>query len=230
MTYMPNNIKAVLFDMDGTLVDSESLTERAMLALLAERDLDTTNLDLVQFHGVTWRRIANRLLELYPDVAPDTDHLANEIEARFQLLFEQHPPDLIPGAEDAFRDAASIFPTTTTIVTGSESRAVEVLLDRTGLRDVCVGYTSCDQYRLSKPDPQSYLMAAERLRVAPGSCLVFEDSLPGMQAARAAGMSCIAITCGVAARVLQAQTHADDGIDDYLSLPPGFFEHIAAAA
>lgn len=222
------NIKAVLFDMDGTLVDSEALTEQAMLALLSEGDIDTTGLDLVQFHGVTWKRIANRLLELYPGVAPDPTSLAADIEARFQVLFETQPPDLIPGAEAAFRAAASVFPASTTIVTGSESRAVEVLLDRTGLRDVCVGYTSCDQYSRSKPDPQSYLMAAERLRVPPGACLVFEDSLPGMQAARAAGMSCIAITRGVAARVQQAATYADDGVDDYLSLPAEFFQRIAA--
>ena len=223
MTYDINNIKAILFDMDGTLVDSESLTELALCAMLHERDISTNLLDLVQFHGITWKAIGQRLAELYPPLAGEHVQLATEIEARFQSLFETTPPELIPGARAAFIAAADTFPETTTIVTGSESRAVELLLDRADLRTCCVGYTSCEHYSRSKPDPQSYLMAAQRLGVAADGCLVFEDSRPGLLAARAAGMSCVAITRGVPERRLQAEQLADAAIDDWHDLSATFF-------
>jgi len=222
-----NNIKAILFDLDGTLVDSERLTELALIALLTEQVIAAQDLDLAQFHGVTWDRIAACLRQLFPCLATDCEQLAGDIEARFQMLFVTEPPEMIPGAREAFVAAACTFPQTTTIVTGSEARAVEVLLDRADLRDFCVGYTSCDQYQLSKPDPQSYLMAARRLDVAPENCLVFEDSQPGLLAAQAAGMWRIAITCGNAERVQQAGILAHGSIDDYTALPADFFERIA---
>ena len=227
MTYVPNNIRGVLFDMDGTLVDSERQSEQAMLALLTERGRSTDGLDLVQFHGVAWKQIAARLLALYPGVGAGVVQLAGDIEAGFQHLFVTTPPDIIPGALEAFAAAAAAFPGATTIVTGSEARAVENLLDRTDLHELCTGYTSCDQYQKSKPDPQSYLVAADRLGVAPESCLVFEDSRAGLMAARAAGMCCIAITRGVPERVRQAAELADDAIDDFRDLPDGFFASAA---
>lgn len=229
MTYTAKNIKAILFDMDGTLVDSESLTGFALLALLADRSLPSGDLDLVQFHGITWMSIAQRLGTLFPDLADQERHLASEIEDRFQLLFESTPPELIPGARQAFAAAAASFPQNTTIVTSSEARAVEVLLDHADLRALCTGYTSCDQYKKSKPDPQSYLMAAARLGVNPTTCLVFEDSHPGLLAARAAGMHCLAITRRVAVRIQLAEELADGSIDDYHNLPEGFFAAAAGA-
>ena len=227
MSYPFNNIKAVLFDMDGTLVDSELLTEQALLALLPERGIDVEGLDLVQFHGVAWNGVVDRLLELFPTLATDSLSLAADIEARFHVVFESRPPDLIPGAVVAFAAAARVFPDAATIVTGSEARSVELLLERAGLRQICTGYTSCDQYSRSKPDPESYLLAARRLDVPPASCLVFEDSLPGLQAASTAGMWRIAITRGVPARVRQAAELAHAGIDDFTALPEAFFDSIA---
>ena len=125
MSYSIKNIKAVLFDMDGTLVDSELLTEQALLALLPERGIDVEGLDLVQFHGVAWNGVADRLLELFPTLATDSLSLAADIEVRFHVVFESRPPDLIPGAVVAFAAAAHVFPGAATIVTGSEARSVE---------------------------------------------------------------------------------------------------------
>ncbi len=228
MTYGSRNIKAILFDMDGTLVDSERLTEQALLALLAARGIPAEGLDLVQFHGVTWDSIAGKLRQLFPSLESE-GHLAGEIETRFQALFQDHPPDMIPGARDAFIAASHAFPGATSIVTSSEARAVELLLDRTDLRSLCTGYTSCDQYTRSKPAPESYLLAASRLGLSPSSCLVFEDSLPGLEAARAAGMACIAITRGIEQRVRQGELLADDVIDDFTDLPQGYFASLCHA-
>lgn len=214
----------MLFDMDGTLVDSEVLTERAIAQLLPEWGIAPGDVDWVQFHGVTWERIAVRLVELFPTLR-DRD-LAAAIADRFQQLFENEPPALIPGAAAAFRAAAARFPSAVTIVTGSEARAVERLLDRTKLRPLCSGYTSCEMYPRSKPDPVCYRMAAERLGVAPANCLVFEDSLPGLEAAAAAGMWRIAITAGHALREAQAAAVTHGAIADFTGLPQGFFARL----
>lgn len=218
-----SHIQAVLFDMDGTLVDSEALTEIAVADLLTERGMDISDLDLVQFHGVTWQRVSMAIRQLFPEIGLSPEEIADQIEDRFQVLFNTQPPPMIPGAHDAFVAAHAACPGRATIVTGSEPRAVELLLDRENLHDVCTGFTAYGHYQRSKPDPQCYRMAADRLDVDPADCFVFEDSRPGMEAARAAGMRCYAITRGDETRMRQAQDLADGQIADFTELPEGFF-------
>jgi HAD superfamily hydrolase (TIGR01509 family) len=220
-----SNIQAVLFDLDGTLVNSESLSERALAELLPTWGVDTTGLDFVQFHGVTWKRIEARLIELFPHLR-DRD-VADTVADRFQELFKTAPPTLIEGAREAVVAASQQFPGAVTIVTGSDRRAVEHFLDRTSLHEHCSGYTSSEMYGSSKPDPECYLMAAERLRVSPDRCLVFEDSEPGLRAASSAGMPRVAITDGHPARQALAAQLADMAIADYRELPDGFFSSVA---
>ena len=137
------------------------------------------------------------------------------------------PPELIPGAGDAFVSCARLVPTG--IATGSTSEAVEHLLDRAQLRDACVAYTSADMYENSKPDPECFLMTAEKLSVDPCLCLVFEDSHVGLLAAKAAGMRAVAITGADAEPLPQVVKTADFCIGDYTELPADFFERLGGS-
>ena len=123
-------VEAVIFDMDGTLVDSEALTDRALVELLDELGECAEDLDCRQFHGITWKSIDAELKELFPRLA--AQDLASAIEARFYHLFATEPPQLIGGASAAFTESSRHFPTA--IATGSTSDAVEHLLDRARLR------------------------------------------------------------------------------------------------
>ncbi|MBT6144487.1 MAG: HAD family phosphatase, partial [Gemmatimonadetes bacterium] len=156
-------IEAILFDMDGTLWNTEQVTEQAISQLLAEWGLATTDLDLLAFHGIKWSSIGQLLEDQYPTLKGADP--AADIEARFERIQLECPAPLIEGAADAFRAAAQALPRTTAIVTGSDASTVEAFLEFSGLRSICATYTSADMYQQSKPHPESYLMTAQLLGV-----------------------------------------------------------------
>jgi HAD superfamily hydrolase (TIGR01509 family) len=213
-------IKAVLFDLDGTLMDSEPLTDLAITDLLREHQIDTSQIDFKPFHGITWQSVANGLGALFPELA--AVDIAAAIQERCIQLAQQTRPTLVPGARAAFLRASACLPVA--IVTGSDAETVAFFLARSQLQSACSFALSCEMYARSKPDPQSYLLAAKRLELPPTSCLVFEDSLPGLQAARAAGMLAIAIGHCAPAPPAGFAHHI---IADYTLLPDDFFKQIS---
>jgi HAD superfamily hydrolase (TIGR01509 family) len=214
-----STIRAIVFDLDGTLIDSETLTDRAVAELLAQRGIDPGDIDFLQFHGVTWKRIDVMLKERWPILA-DTDVLAL-IERRFVELAALEPPPLFPGAREAFLQASAQVPVA--IVTGSGAADVEAFLDRADLRSACAFYLSYEMYSPSKPDPTCYRMASERLALSPNHCLVFEDSHPGLHAAHTAGMGTVAITHS---SLPPPPGLADLIVENYTQLPDDFFRAI----
>ena len=209
-------IRAVIFDLDGTLIDSERYTDQAIAELLAQRDIAAPDLDFLHFHGISWKRLDRLLKERFPILA-DADILSF-LEKRFYELSAQAPPPPLPGAREAFLQASAQLPVA--IVTGSGAADVEAFLDRTELHTACSFYLSYEMYNPSKPDPTCYKMAAARLDLPPGQCLVFEDSHPGLTAAHQAGMRTIAITHS---SLPPPPGLADQIIEDYTTLPADFF-------
>lgn len=213
------NINAILFDLDGTLIDSETITERAVGELLAQHNIYATDLDLLQFHGISWQRLELILKERFPMLTEV--EVLHYLEKRFYEISKTEPPTLLPGARESFLAANAQMPTA--IVTGSGAADVEAFLDRADLRQACSFYLSYEMYSPSKPDPNCYLMAAERLNLPPEQCLVFEDSHPGLSAAHTAGMYTIAITYSSPP---PTPGLADLIIEDYTHLPNDFFHTI----
>lgn len=228
MNYRPQNIQAILFDMDGTLWDTEKVSERAIAELLVQWQVDVQSVDLLAFHGIKWSVIGQLLKEQFP--ALEGLDIAARIEEHFKEIQRANPAPLIPGAARAFRAASAALPHTTAIVTSSNAPTVEEFLDLADLREHCATFTSADMCPHSKPHPQSYLMTAERLGVEAGHCLVFEDSEAGMQAAAAAGMHCIAITGGHEGRTHVAERLAHATITDFTELADNFFGDVVQIA
>ena len=214
-------IEAVVFDMDGTLVDSEPLTLRAIERAFEKRGVSKENLHAGSFHGVTWASIATRLLESMHDGGESIT--ATELQENFHHLHQEEPPPLVPGALQALLAAKGRLPVA--ICTSSNRQSLQDLLSRVDLPELLDKSVCAEDCTRSKPDPQGYLLAASRLGVSPKHCLVFEDSVPGVQAARSAGMQVISVVgCSFAPVEVAAAAH--DSINDYTELPPGFFEEI----
>jgi len=205
-----DDVEAVLFDMDGTLVLTEDRTDRAVVALLAEIGEDAVDIDLTHFHGVTWEATAAWLTERWPALG-GTDTAA-ELQRRFHETFIDDPPPQVPGARAALAAAAAVVPTA--IVTSSNQETLTLVCDQLNLHGLVTATVSAEDCTRSKPDPQPFTLAADRLAVDPRRCLIFEDSAAGVQAAQAAGASVIAIG---------AESGHTPWVADYRALPSGFF-------
>jgi len=226
ITNQIQGIDAVIFDMDGTLVDSEVIAEQVVLALLEEHGLDTGNLDAARFHGWTWENTAAGLVRLFPSL--DGVPVADELARRFSERFEADFPREIPGATAAVRRAVTSFDTA--IVSSSERDAIDYVVAGLGIAELLDVIVSSEDCTRSKPDPQGYLIAAERLGREPPRCLVFEDSLAGLTAARAAGMRAVAVTQGKTGAALAAvRARADLAVQDFEALPASFFDLLDGA-
>lgn len=174
--------------MDGTLLDSEPYTAKAVIKYLSNHQLPLPELDWDAYYGITWLAIAQDLQRYYPSL--NTTLTANRLATLFNQIMHSSPPDFLPQAIATLDICKRQF--ATALVTSNHRSSVEILLKRLGDSpfQLCL---SAEDYDRSKPDPECFLLAAERLQIAPENCLVFEDSLAGIMAAKAAGMNVIAV-------------------------------------
>lgn len=211
-------VEAVIFDMDGTLVDSEPFTAVSVEELLAAEGIEDHELDPTCFFGRTWQAISDELIARHPQLA---GRCSPEIlDARFLQCWQQTPPPPIPGALSALAAAKACGPTA--LATSSHRSAVDALMAQLDLSRWLDVVVSSEDFTRSKPDPECFLLAADRLGVAPKACLVFEDSLAGLQAARSAGMQAVAITHRTP-DMEAANALSDLAVPNYRGLPADFF-------
>lgn len=204
-------IEAVLFDMDGTLIYSEDRTDASVRSLLAERNIKVpTDFDDAAFHGITWSASSDRLRNRWPELAQID--VAATLQSHFHQTFIHEPPVAVPGAVEAVKAAAAQVPVA--IVTSSNHETLVLVCNQLGLTDVLRTQVSAEDIHHSKPSPEPFLLAAERIGVAPEACLIFEDSAAGVQAGCAANSSVIA---------MGQESGYHPWIDDFRSLPANFF-------
>jgi sugar-phosphatase len=176
--------RAVLLDMDGTLVDSTSVVERLWLEWAAEHDVDAgAVLDVI--HGRQGHESMAILL-------PDRDPAINQAQNQELLKAESSDTDgviAVPGAADLLAALADV---PHAIVTSADVSLMTARMDAAGL-DIPVVRVTAENVERSKPDPEGFLHAAEKLGVAPADCVVFEDSEAGIAAGLAAGMTVVGV-------------------------------------
>jgi HAD superfamily hydrolase (TIGR01509 family) len=217
-----DGIQAVIFDMDGTLVDSEPHTGRSVRELLADAGIDDPTLDTTTFYGRTWQSAADELLERHPSLGDRCTPAT--LDARFRQLWADFPPPPITGALEALRAARAHH--RTAIATSSHRASVDDLFARLPISSLFETVVSAEDFARSKPDPECFLLAARRLGTEPSACLVFEDSIAGLQAAQSAGMRTVAITHRTP-DIEAARALCTLAVPNYSALADGFFEAIS---
>jgi mannitol-1-/sugar-/sorbitol-6-/2-deoxyglucose-6-phosphatase len=187
----PILIEAVVFDMDGVLIDSEPLWRSVERERLGTVGVDLTDDDLMQTMGVPIHEVVGMWHRRHPWQEPTPKELAEDIVGRVAQAIARGG-DLREGAVDAvgyFRGLGVRL----AVASSSPRRLIDAVL-ALGLPaewfDVIL---SGDGSERGKPDPAIYLSAARELGVAPERCLAVEDSLNGVRSAKAAGMVCVAI-------------------------------------
>ena len=216
-------MSAVFFDMDGTLIDSETLTEPTIVALCKELGIHDVDIDCTQFFGGPWLEVERTLIQYYPQIDGKTD-ISARLQELFHNLLRDEPPPLIPGSREMVIEISKLMPVA--IVTSSGRESAAETARRMGIADDISFYLGFEDYENGKPEPDGYLKAADALQVDPMKCLVFEDSIPGIQAAKNAGMAVIAVTHRCP-DIETATELADRVIRDYSDLGQDFFDLIS---
>jgi len=194
-------IKALLFDLDGTLIDSMPHHESAWVDFHERRDLP---FEADAFFKATAGRDNHEILgALLPGLERhEYDALAHEKEAVYRGIAAQRL-ELIPGFEP-LRAAARAAGLKLAICTASTPENMKLAFGRFGLDGQVDTVTSPADGLRGKPNPDIFLEAARRLAIDPADCIVFEDAPLGIEAARRAGMLAVALTTSLPAEAFAA--------------------------
>lgn len=180
---------ALIFDLDGVLVDSMPLHTLAWQRYLAQLGICREDV-AIQMHGRRNDEIVREFLGAEADSSVVTEHGRAKERLFREMMGANLKAALVPGAGE-FLSRAHGLPTA--LATNAEPDNVTFVLDGADLRRWFRVIVDGSQVERAKPAPDVYLTAAARLGVAPGNCIVFEDSPVGVAAARAAGMRVVGI-------------------------------------
>lgn len=215
-TVMP---RAYLFDLDGTLVDTERENTQSIIDVLAARGRQLSDEEKRFVVGHGWREIY-ALLAAGGGLDLSFDELKEAAAAAKERLCDRDGLRQLPGAVAFVRRAAERGPCA--VVSGSTRREIAWCLERLGLDGVMRFYVGAEDVARGKPEPDGYLAASTRLVVSPADCTVFEDSTFGIAAARAAGMRCVALAVGNYSG--QDQSGADVRVESFEALDDRLWE------
>lgn len=204
-------MEAVIFDLDGVLVDSEPVHHRAMQRLIAPHAVTADEYAL--FVGVSLEWTVEWLKRRFGFAEP-VDALAQRYDDLVTEQLLREPPTPLDGATELIemvRERGRAI----ALASQSRPRWVEATLDGSGLRGQFDLVVTAAEVARAKPAPDVYLHAAERLGVRAEACLVVEDSVPGVESARAAGM--FVVQTRQASSAVGRQAGADEVVDSLRS-------------
>ncbi len=182
-------IRAVIFDMDGLLLDSEPYWERARAEYCRALGCDWRPQDELTVKGANSPEWAARIVERCGFSIPRTEIIAG-VSQHMLDLYREHLP-LLPGAIEAVRRLGACYPLA--IASSSPPELIEHAMAEAGIRGCFQTIVSADRTGRGKPSPDVFLAAAHQLNFMPAEIAVFEDSSAGIMAGRAAGMCVIAV-------------------------------------
>jgi HAD superfamily hydrolase (TIGR01509 family) len=213
-------IEAVVFDLDGVLVESEEVWDEVREAYVRERggryDEDVQRA-LMGMSSPEW----SRYLHERAGVPDEPQAINDEVVRRMLAAYRDHLP-LIDGAVDAVRRLAQLYPLA--LASSSNRELIDTVLLVAGLAQLFRATVSSEEVAHGKPAPDVYLEAARRLGVDPQHCAAVEDSHGGIRSAKSAGMRVIAIPNSSFPPDEESLAHADVTIDSLAELTPGLID------
>jgi HAD superfamily hydrolase (TIGR01509 family) len=215
-------IAAVVFDLDGVIVDSEQVWDEVRERYTRDSGgtyTDAATRDMMGMSAPEWSRYMAEELRV-----PGTPEEINTAVVERMLERYGEAPPVIPGAVDAVRSIAAGWPTA--IASSSNPELIEVVLRVSGLADVIRVAVSSQEVPRGKPAPDVYLEAARRLEVDPRACVAVEDSHNGIRSAHAAGMKVVAVPNQHFPPDAEALALADAVVDSVAQLTPELIESL----
>jgi len=183
-------IKAVIFDMDGLMVDTEPIHSASFSAMLLHYGAEPVLNDSGVVQEIASANNYAQLKDQY-QLQASLDELKKFKRAvHEQLLQEGLMP--MPGLHQLI-DMLAAHHIKLAIASSSNHRHIELIMTQLGILDQFAAIVSTEEVARGKPAPDVFLEAARRLKVKPGDCVVFEDAAAGVTAAKAAGMAAIAV-------------------------------------
>jgi HAD superfamily hydrolase (TIGR01509 family) len=213
-------IRAVVFDLDGVLVDSEHVWDAAREELARERGgrwHEGAQRDMMGMSSTEWSRYMHEVI----GVRDEPEEISAEVVRRLERIYREHLP-LIDGAAEAVERLAARWPLG--VASSSNRPIIDLVLELSGLARFFSATVSSEEVPRGKPAPEVYLEAAKRLEVDPAVCAAVEDSHNGILSAKAAGMRVIAIPNPRYPPAADALTEADLVLASIHELTPATIE------
>ncbi len=183
-------LKAVIFDMDGVIIDSEPMHARAAILVLNELNIDVSMRYVETLIGCTMHTICSRMIKDFNIKNRSVEELIQANNQMKKALLKKEGLTAIPYVTDLIKN---LYDNGMKLIIASSSSCEEIenVMDTLNIRQYFKGYVSGSTIPNPKPAPDIFLEAANLLGVAASECIVIEDSYNGVTAAKAANMTCI---------------------------------------
>ncbi len=181
-------IKAIIFDMDGVIADSEELHSKAEKKVMSYYGIKISDEELEKYIGTTAKYMFERLIKKY------------QLETNFKKIRAEKNKILFPLLKKKLKAIKGVIPfimnlkkmkIRLALASSSHKKVIKLVLNKLKLKNCFEVITSADDIKKSKPDPEIFLQTAAKLKLKPEECLVIEDAELGVKAAKKAGMRCI---------------------------------------
>lgn len=183
-----NKIKLAIFDMDGTIADSERIAQRVTIDFFKDRGITISEKEQKDVFGLNWKDLVKEIL--FRNGIEYNQTLKNTLKERYVRNMRKQV-QAIPGIYDLLNFLK--VRTKLALATNSRLREVNIICTKLKFNDFFELKLARNHVKNAKPDPEIYLKAASIMEADPRECLVFEDSVVGIKAAKKANMKCIAI-------------------------------------
>lgn len=183
-------MEAIIFDFDGTIIDSESDISKIIVDTFREISINLDENDLNYIIGIKWINIFDYLFDKYniKNVIQQI-RLENNIMAKYYESLENIK--IIPGVIDTIKELFTSYKIG--LVSGSNIKDILFVLDKLDILKYFNVVLGAEDYLLSKPNPSGYLKAMDILQVDPSKCVIFEDSLAGVESGVSSGAKVIQV-------------------------------------